>query len=106
MQGRAISLYARIGCRTFLRGWRCRMGVTGDEPEEALDVVETGSICSKRMRQRGLRGEPARWMLMVAWLQATRWMSNWAGKLVSMCLCKGTELLGLRGLEFCFQSDA
>lgn len=32
------------------------MGVTGDEPEEALDLVEAGSIGWKRMCQRGLRG--------------------------------------------------
>lgn len=31
------------------------MGLTGDEPEEALDLVETGSIGWKRMCQRGLR---------------------------------------------------
>ena len=31
------------------------MGVTGDEPEEALDLVEAGRIGQKRMCQRGLR---------------------------------------------------
>lgn len=40
-----------------------------------------------------MQGVQLHWMLMVAWLPRTRWMSNWAGKLVSMCLCKGTELL-------------